>query len=69
MRYKKDKTHLTSFRMSQDLREQAEKSARSLRMNFSDFLRQSIIRNIHVSYNVEQELLRQISDLAKGKSI
>lgn len=53
--------------MSQDLRDQAEKAARSIRMNFSDFLRQSIMRNIHIAYNVEQELLNRISDMTKGK--
>lgn len=68
-RYKKDLTRLTSIRLSEDLREQAEQSADYLGISFSDFVRQSLVRNIHIAVGIEQEVNRQALQRASGKSI
>jgi TnpA family transposase len=54
-RYSKDLTHLTTFRLSPRLREEAERCADFLGISFSDFLRQSLTRNIHAYSKIEKE--------------
>jgi antitoxin component of RelBE/YafQ-DinJ toxin-antitoxin module len=66
-RYPKDLTRLTTFRLSDDLRSQAEKCADYLGISFSDFVRQSLNRNIHVSMGIETEVNRQITARAIGR--
>jgi hypothetical protein len=67
-RYAKDLTHLTTIRLSPTLRDQAERCADYLGISFSDFLRQSLMRNIHVSSKIEEEVNRQTAARAMGKS-
>ncbi len=66
-RYAKDLTHLTTIRISKDLREQAEQSADYLGISFSAFVRQSLIRNINVSTGIENEVSRQSLQRALGR--
>lgn len=66
--YSKDLTHLTTFRLSPKLRDEAEECADYLGISFSDFLRQSLTRNIHVSRGIEEEVSRQAMARAKGRS-
>jgi hypothetical protein len=47
--YKKDLTKITSVRLSANLLDQGIKCADSLDMTFSDFIRQSIIKNVSAS--------------------
>ena len=47
--YKKDLTKITSVRLSANLLDQGLKCADSLDMTFSDFIRQSIVRNVSAS--------------------
>jgi len=65
-RYSKDLTHLTTFRISPVLREQAERAAEWCGISFSDFVRQSITRNIFVSRSIEEEVTRKTAMLAMG---
>jgi len=65
--YKKDLTHLTSIRLSNDLRQQAEYHAEYLGISFSDFVRQSLIRNINISVGIEEEINRQARQRSFGK--
>ena len=65
-RYSKDLTHLTTFRISPALREQAERAAEWCGISFSDFVRQSITRNIFVSRSIEEEVTRKTAMLAMG---
>ena len=44
--YTKDLTKITSVRLSANLLDQGLKCADSLEMTFSDFIRQSIIKNV-----------------------
>ncbi len=67
-RYSKDLTHLTTFRMSERLRDEAERCAEHQGISFSDFLRQSLTRNIHVSVKIEEELNRQNAARAMGRT-
>lgn len=66
-RYSKNLTQLTTFRLSSKLREDANSCAEYLGISFSDFLRQSLTRNIHVSRGIEEEVSRQAMARAKGK--
>lgn len=67
-RYSKDLTYLTTFRLSPDLRNKAEDCADYLGISFSDFLRQSLIRNIRIAQNIEEEVTRQSAMRAIGKA-
>ena len=65
-RYSKDLTHLTTFRISPALREQAERAAEWCGISFSDFVRQSITRNIFVSRSIEEEVTRKTAMVVMG---
>ena len=65
-RYSKDLTHLTTFRISPALREQAERAAQWCGISFSDFVRQSITRNIFVSRSIEEEVTRKTAMVVMG---
>lgn len=66
MRYPREFDHLTSIRLSQSLREEAEKHARFQGMTFSEFVRQSITRNIYVARDIEEEVVQRTSRVARG---
>ena len=68
-RYSKDLTQLTTIRLSPDLRNEAEKYADYFGISFSDFVRQSINRNIRVAVGIEAEVNKQSLDRAIGKRI
>jgi hypothetical protein len=68
-RYPKNLTRLTTFRLSNDQRMKAEECADYLGISFSDFVRQSINRNIHVSMGIEVEVNRQATMRAIGHAI
>lgn len=65
-RYPKKLTRLTTFRLTDDQRQRAEQCANYLGISFSDFIRQSLNRNIHVSMGIEAELNRQVTVRAIG---
>lgn len=67
--YSKDLTHLTTIRLSPDLRNEAEKYADYYGISFSDFVRQSINRNINVASGIEAEVIKQSLERAMGKRI
>ena len=67
--YNKDLNHLTTFRLSTQLRSDAEECAEYLGISFSDFIRQSLNRNIHVSMGIEKEVNRQITARAIGRKL
>lgn len=66
-RYPKNLTRLTTFRLSNDQRKKAEECAEYLGISFSDFVRQSINRNINVSMGIEAEVNRQMTSRAMGR--
>lgn len=66
MRYPKEFDHLTSIRLSQSLREEAEKHARFQGLTFSEFVRQSLNRNIHVARDIEEEVIKRTSLITRG---
>jgi hypothetical protein len=66
-RYAKDLTRLTTIRISESLRDKAEKCADSQGISFSDFVRQSLTRNIHVAQGIEAELNRINLDKSMGR--
>ena len=66
-RYPKNLTRLTTFRLSDDQRQRAEECAEYLGISFSDFIRQSINRNINVSMGIEAEVNRQATNRALGR--
>ena len=68
-RYPKNLTRLTTFRLSDDLHLKAEECSDYLGISFSDFIRQSINRNIHVSMGIEAEVNRQTTARAVGRSL
>ncbi len=68
-RYSKNLSHLTTFRLSEDLRERAGECADYLGISFSDYIRQSIIRNIYVSKGIEEEVQRQTTNRTKGHNL
>lgn len=65
-RYAGDLTRLTTFRLSNSQRQQAEECAEFLGITFSDFVCQSINRNINVSMGIEAEVNRQSTARAMG---
>jgi|688.fasta_scaffold2758941_1 hypothetical protein len=66
-RYPKNLTRLTTFRLSNDQRAKAEECAEYLGISFSDFVRQSINRNINVSMGIEAEVNRLTTNRTMGK--
>jgi hypothetical protein len=68
-RYPKNLTRLTTFRLSNDQSQRAEQCADYLGISFSDFVRQSINRNINVSMGIEAEVNRQSTARAIGRSL
>ena len=56
----------TSIRIDDELRDQAEDAAHAMGMTFSAFARQSLIRNIQVYLDIEQEISKRNSRLAPG---
>ena len=66
-RYPGDLTRLTTFRLSNDQRQRAAECAEYLGISFSDFVRQSINRNINVSMGIEAEVNRQATVRAMGR--
>lgn len=67
-KYSKDKGHLTSIRIPNSMRLQAEQAAEKLGISFSDFVRQSINRNLYVSTAIEEELIKQLANQTIGKT-
>jgi predicted transcriptional regulator len=67
-RYPKNLNRLTTFRLSDELRLKVEECADYLGISFSDFIRQSINRNINISTGIEAEVNRQTTARAIGSS-
>ena len=55
-RYKKEFSRTTGIRLSESLRDDAEQAATFQGMTFSQFLRQSLRRNIDLSKSIEKEV-------------
>ena len=53
-------------RMSSKLKVDGEAAAHAMGMNFSQFIRQSIQRNIHLAVEVEQEVSQRLARGAVG---
>ena len=66
-RYEKDLTETTTFRCSQQLRSDAEEAAQIMHLSFSQFIRQSIRRNINIALEVEREVSNRLIHKAMGK--
>jgi hypothetical protein len=66
-RYTADLEKTTSIRMSDQLREEAERAATFLGMTFSQFVRQSLNRNISLCKSIEEEVARQNFRAAAGR--
>lgn len=67
-RYSKDLTHMTTFRLSDNLRSEAEQCADFQGISFSAFVRQSLLRNIFVSRGVEEEVVRRTTAITTGRA-
>lgn len=67
VKYKKNLNRLTTVRLSDDLRIRAEQCAHYMGVSFSDFVRQSLTRNIHVAQGIEAELNRINLDKSMGR--
>ena len=66
--YNTDLERTTSIRLSEHLRSSAEQAASAMGMTFSQFVRQSLNRNIDVCQAIEEEVARQNFNLAAGKT-
>lgn len=66
-RYTADLERTTSIRISNQLREQAERAATFSGMTFSQFVRQSLSRNISLCRDIEDEVSRQNFRVAAGR--
>ena len=55
-RYKKEFSRTTGIRLSETLRDDAKQAATFQGMTFSQFLRQSLRRNIDLSKSIEKEV-------------
>ena len=66
-RYQKDLSRTTGIRLSETLREEAEEAANYQGMTFSQFLRQSLRRNITLSKSIEEEVATRNFRAASGK--
>lgn len=67
VKYKKNLDRLTTVRLSEDLRTRAEQCANYMGISFSDFVRQSLTRNIHVAQGIEAELNRINLEKSMGR--
>jgi hypothetical protein len=63
--YTKDLTKITSVRLSPNLLDQGLRCADSLDMTFSDFIRQSIIKNVSASTDKRTKNNQQKVSLAQ----
>jgi len=63
--YTKDHTKITSVRLSANLLDQGLKCADSLDMTFSDFIRQSIVKNVSASTDKRTKNNQQKVSLAQ----
>jgi hypothetical protein len=63
--YTKDLTKITSVRLSANLLDQGLRCADSLDMTFSDFIRQSIIKNVSASIDKRTKNNQQKVSLAQ----
>jgi hypothetical protein len=66
-RYIADLERTTSIRISKQLREDAERAATFSGMTFSQFVRQSLNRNITLCKSIEEEVARQSFRAAAGR--
>lgn len=66
-RYEKDLTETTTFRCSPQLRSDAEEAAQLMQMSFSQFIRQSIQRNINIAIEVEREVSDRLIRRSMGR--
>ena len=66
-KYTKDLKHTLGLRLEPSLREEAEKAARYSGMNFSQFCRLSLRRNIQLTKQIEEEYVRKNFMNALGK--
>jgi hypothetical protein len=64
--YGKDLTSLTSVRLTPPIRAAAQAIADEMCISLSDFVRQSIIRNIVVSRQIEPQIRRRMIQGAMG---
>lgn len=67
-RYAADLEKTTSIRISQQLREKAEEAAAFSGLTFSQFVRQSLNRNISLCRSIEEEVARRNFRAAAGRS-
>ena len=67
MRYRKDLSHLTSIRLSNNLRNEARSHAKFKGLTFSEFMRESLNKNINQS-NGDEEVVRRSSRLTPGRA-
>ena len=66
-RYHADLVRTTSIRIDEKLREEAEQAATFSGMTFSQFVRQSLNRNISLCRSIEEEVARQNFQVAAGR--
>ena len=66
--YPKNLCKLTSFRISEDLRNQSEKAAETLGMTFSQFVRLSLVRNIYMAHDIERQVVERNNRSNRGIS-
>ena len=67
-RYTSDLERTTSIRLNEHLRSRAERAASAMGMTFSQFVRQSLNRNINVCQAIEEEVARQNFNSVAGKT-
>jgi hypothetical protein len=66
-RYQADLVRTTSIRIDERLRQEAEEAASICGMTFSQFVRQSLNRNISLCKSIEEEVARQNFRAAAGR--
>lgn len=66
-RYQADLVRTTSVRIDDRLRQEAETAAELSGMTFSQFVRQSLNRNISLYKSIEEEVARQNFRAAAGR--
>ena len=67
MRYRKDLSHLTSIRLSNNLRNEARSHAKFKGLTFSEFMRESLNKNINQS-RCDEEVIRRTSRLTPRRA-
>ena len=67
MKYRKDLSHLSSIRLSNNLRNESNNHAKFKGMSFSQFVRESLNKNINQS-NGDEEVVRRTSRLTPRRS-